>query len=105
MRCFVERPVFRGQQRNLSLFEHVRQKSLCHAGFEILVKSSENAAWGLARHAKRACTDYPSPGVWVSVRIWSSRTVAADAPGIETRWVISVFIPIWYGKGLLIWRL
>ena len=28
--------------KNLSLFEHVRQKSLCYAGFEILVKSLEN---------------------------------------------------------------
>ena len=44
---------------------------------------------------------HPSPGVFTTARIWSSRTVAANKPGVETRWARSVFIPTWEGFAYL----
>ncbi len=51
---------------------------------------------GLPGPAKRACTNYPSSGVFTTARIWSSRTVAANKPG--QKWVGDItYIPTWEG--------
>ena len=65
-----------------------------HASPELVRQLMHRAGLvGLPGPAKRACTNYPSSGVFTTARIWSSRTVAANKPGVETRWARSVFIP------------